>query len=99
MNIPFNTFLGPSALTHDRPVNCRFKAFRVSGKQLYSQPFTPPVEFTKGDDTLVLLDFSAGKGATLPDLSAHAPHGTIRGGTCCSSQSAQPQLALFILHC
>ncbi len=89
MNSPFNTFLGPSALTHDRPVNCRFKAFRVSGKQLYSQPFTPPVEFTKGDDTLVLLDFSAGKGATLPDLSGHGRHGTIRGGSWSSSEPAK----------
>src|SRR5262249_25748046 len=55
MNSPFNTFLGPSSLTHDRTVNCRFKAFRVSGKQLYSQPFTPPAEFTRSDDTLLLL--------------------------------------------
>jgi hypothetical protein len=84
-----NTFLGPSALTHDRPVNCRFKAFRVSGKQLYSQTFTPPVEFTKSDDTLLLLDFSAGKGPTVPDLSGHGRHGTIRGGSWSSSEPAQ----------
>src|SRR5262249_31835123 len=41
MNSPFNIFLGPAALTIDRPVNCHFKAFRVSGKQHYSQSFTP----------------------------------------------------------
>lgn len=89
MNSPFNTCLGLSSLTHERSVNCRFKAFRVSGKQLYSQPFTPPVEFTKTDDTLLLLDFSAGKGATLPDLSGHARHGTIRGGSWSSSEPAK----------
>jgi len=84
-NSPFNMFLGPSSLTLDRPVNCRFKAFRVSGKPVYSQPFTPPAEFTRTDDTLLLLDFSVGKGATLPDRSGHGHHGTILGGSWSSS--------------
>jgi hypothetical protein len=82
MNSPFNMFLGPA--NNDgfgRDVNCHFKAFRVSGKQLYSQTFTPPAEFTKTDDTLLLLDFSVGKGKKLPDLSGHGHHGTIHGGT------------------
>jgi serine/threonine protein kinase len=88
---PTNIFLGPAVFTAERPVNCRFKAFRVSGKQLYSQPFTPPVEFTKTDDTLLLLDFSAGKGKTLPDLSGHGHDGTIsRGGSWSSSEPAKP---------
>jgi len=89
VNSPFNMFLGPSALTTDRPVNCHFRAFRVSGKQLYSQPFTPPAEFTKTDDTLLLLDFSANKGTTLPDLSGHGHDGTILGGSWSSEPAGQ----------
>lgn len=89
MNSPFNMFLGATNIEPDRRVNCRFKAFRVSGKQLYREPFTPPVEFTKSDDTLLLLDFSVGKGATLPDLSGHGHHGTIRGGSWSSSEPAK----------
>jgi hypothetical protein len=89
MNSPFNLFLGATNLNHFRRVNCRFKAFRVSGKQLYSQPFTPPAEFTRTDDTLLLLDFSAGKGDTLPDVSGHGHHGTIRGGSWSSSEPAK----------
>jgi len=81
VNSPFNMFLGPAAYTAERPVNCRFKAFRVSGKQLYSQTFTPPAEFTRTDDTLLLLDFSVGKGTRVPDLSGHGRHGTIQGGS------------------
>jgi WD40 repeat protein len=88
VNSPFNMFLGSTNLQHFRRVNCRFKAFRVSGKQLYSQPFTPPAEFTRSDDTLLLLDFSAGKGDTLPDLSGQAHHGTIRGGSWSASEPA-----------
>jgi hypothetical protein len=88
MNSPTNIFLGPTNSDFGRHVNCHFKAFRVSGKPLYSQPFTPPVEFTKTDDTLLLLDFSVGKGATLPDLSGHGHHGTISGGKWSSSEPA-----------
>src|SRR5262249_9737842 len=44
VNSPSKMFLGATNLQHFRRVNCRFKAFRVSGKQLYSQPFTPPAE-------------------------------------------------------
>jgi hypothetical protein len=82
-------FLGATNLNHFRRINCYFKAFRVSGKQLYSPAFTPPVEFTRSEDTLLLLDFSAGKGATLPDLSGHAHHGTIQGGSWSSAQPAK----------
>ena len=89
VNSPSNMFLGATNLNHLRRVNCYFKAFRVSGKQLYSQAFTPPVEFTRSEDTLLLLDFSAGKGATLPDLSGHAHHGTIQGGSWSSAQPAK----------
>jgi hypothetical protein len=89
VNSPFNLFLGPSNLNFGRHINCRFKAFRVSGKQLYSQPFTPPAEFTRSDDTLLLLDFSVGKGNRLPDLSGHGHHGTILGGSWSSSEPAK----------
>ena len=89
VNSPFTMFLGPAAYTAERPVNCRFKAFRVSGKQLYSQTFTPPAEFTKTDDTLLLLDFSVGNGNKLPDLSGHGHHGTIQGGSWSSSEPAK----------
>jgi hypothetical protein len=89
MKSPFNMYLGATTFDIGRRVNCRFKAFRVSGKQLYSEPFTPPVEFTRSDDTLLLLDFSAGKGKTLPDLSGHGHHGTRQGGSWSSSESAK----------
>jgi hypothetical protein len=90
VNSPINMFLGPSNSHLVRQVNCRFKAFRVSGKPLYSQPFKPPAEFTKSDDTLLLLDFSAGTGRTLPDLSGYAHHGTIQGGSWSSLEPANP---------
>jgi hypothetical protein len=85
-NSPVNICLGPTNNDFGRHVDCRFKAFRVSGKQLYSQTFTPPVELTKTDDTLLLLDFSAGKGDKLPDLSGHGHHGTILGGKWSASE-------------
>jgi hypothetical protein len=89
VNSPGNLFLGRTNNDSYRRVNCRFKAFRVSGKPLYSRPFTPPVEFAKTDDTLLLLDFSAGKGDKLPDLSGHGHHGTILGGRWSSEPAGQ----------
>jgi serine/threonine protein kinase len=63
-----------------RPTSFWFKAFRVSSTRLYSEAFTPPAEFTKTKDTLLLLDFSAGKGTVLPDLSGNGHDGKITGG-------------------
>jgi hypothetical protein len=80
VNCPLNLFLGPSNRHSPRAVNCSYRAFRVSDRQLYAAPFTPPREFTKTDDTLVLLDFSAGRGRVVPDQSGRDHHGVISGG-------------------
>jgi hypothetical protein len=76
-----NLFLG---VRNDRPhrgaVNCSFKGFRVSSKWLYADGFAPPTQFTTTADTLLLLDFSAGKGNFVPDVSGKGHHGTITGG-------------------
>jgi hypothetical protein len=78
-NSRINLFLGPTN-PFLRSVNCSFRAFRVSTKQLYDAPFEPPPQFAKTEDTLVLLDFSAGEGRILPDRSGHDHHGDITGG-------------------
>jgi serine/threonine protein kinase len=80
VNCPLNLFLGPSNAQDPRRIHAAFKAFRVSGRQLYTQEFTPPARFDRTGDTLVLLDFGVGEGNTLPDLSGGGHHGTISGG-------------------
>jgi hypothetical protein len=80
VNCPLNLFLGPNNANGDRALNCAFRAFRVSDKQVYAGPFTPPRQFRKTEDTLLLLDFSAGEGRILPDQSGRGHHGLISGG-------------------
>jgi serine/threonine protein kinase len=80
VNCPLNLFLGPSNLQDPRAVNCAYRAFRVSDKQLYAAPFTPPPALDKTGDTLLLLDFSAGRGRVLRDLSGKGHDGLISGG-------------------
>src|SRR5262249_16371986 len=70
INCPSNLFVGVRANAHDiRTVNCSYKAFRITSNQLYDRDFTPPAEFSNTANTLVLLDFSAGRGRVLRDLS------------------------------
>jgi hypothetical protein len=60
------------------PVVGDFRAFRASSSVRYTGAFSPPREFTKDDDTVVLLEFT-GKGKTLKDLAGDH-HGKITGG-------------------
>jgi serine/threonine protein kinase/WD40 repeat protein len=81
VNSPMNLFIGPNNAI-SRSINCSFRAFRVSDKPLYAAPFTPPREFAKTKDTLVLLDFSQGHAGVnmLPDRSGNGHNGLITGG-------------------
>jgi WD40 repeat protein len=62
----------------NQPPIGEFRAFRASSKARYQASFTPPAEFTKDDDTSVLLEFS-GKGNRLKDLVAGKHDATIVG--------------------
>jgi hypothetical protein len=55
------------------------RAFRLSSSARYQKPFTPPQTFEKDEATLILLDFSAGKGERAPDLSGNGHDGILAG--------------------
>jgi WD40 repeat protein len=77
---PSNLFLGVRKNAQEnRAIDADIRAFRVSSRALYRAGFNPAENLTKTSDTLVLLDFSAGKGAQLHDLSGRGHHGTIVG--------------------
>jgi hypothetical protein len=44
--------LGQNKANGDRALNGAFRAFRLSDKQVYAGPFTPPRQFRKTEDTL-----------------------------------------------
>ena len=56
-------------------------AFRLSSTKRYTQDFTPPAVLEKDAQTELLLDFSAGKGETVADLSGNRHHGAIQDAT------------------
>jgi formylglycine-generating enzyme required for sulfatase activity len=67
---PSNLFLGVRKNGEaNRFISADIRAFRVSRTALYQDKFTPPKEFDKTADTLLLSDFSAMHGAALPDRS------------------------------
>jgi hypothetical protein len=55
------------------------RAFRLSSSALYGRAFQPPQVFAREKDTVILLDFSAGKGDRVPDLSGNGHDGVIAG--------------------
>jgi hypothetical protein len=77
---PFDICLGSRLTVPDRTIHCAFRAFRVSSTNLYTKPFMPPEHLEKTGDTRLLLDFSVGKGNSLPDLSGGDRDGRITGG-------------------
>ena len=67
-------------LVAELKIDSDVRAFRVTREALYDKEFVPPPAFAKGAGTLILLDFAAGKGKQVPDLSGHKRHGTIVDG-------------------
>lgn len=61
----------------------QIRAFRLSSKCRYTQPFVPPTpaEMKNDDGTEVLLDFSRPEESVVRDLSGKGRHGNIAGAT------------------
>jgi len=75
-----NLYLGPSEFTyHVHVLHADIRAVRISSTIRYTRDFVPPARLEKDANTLVLLDFSVGKGNRLPDLSGRGHHGRIVG--------------------
>jgi hypothetical protein len=84
---PTNIFLGVRSHGHkDRDFRGDIRGFHITARAKYSDAFTPEFPFEKDDNTLVLLDFAAAHGKSVPDLSGHGRHGKITGAKIVKSQ-------------
>lgn len=77
---PTNTFVGVRQHGYPgRDFSGDVAGFRLSSKSLYSDAFTPKLEFAKEDSTLVVLDFAAADDKKIPDTSGKKHHGSVVG--------------------
>lgn len=79
-NCPTELYLGVRKSPFvDRQFHGDVQAFRLSSVTRYQGNFVPAETFAKDASTLVLLDFAAGKGSEIPDLSGKGHHGLVVG--------------------
>jgi hypothetical protein len=77
---PTNLYLGVREHAfQDRVFHGGIRAVRISTRARYEKSFKPQRTFASDDATLVLLDFTAGKGDRIPDLSGNNHEGIIVG--------------------
>ncbi|MBC8355463.1 MAG: hypothetical protein H8E66_26090 [Planctomycetes bacterium] len=95
-------FLGKAVYIPDRHAFLGdVKAFRLSSKVRYRDPFSPPQVFTSDDTTLALLNFDGKSTSSVADVSGNLRHGTITGakwinlGPPPSSSTPQPTTNKF----